>query len=206
MSFFCSYSFASACLPACLPSVPAGLVCLPACLRCLPAFGGACLPALGYCLPALPACRPWAPAGLGAPWVPACLPRVQPLRTNDHAHAPTCALEHGLSVCDLSQYFGSSSLLLVSVDGALTESGNCSNIWNVSCSSARCTTGGRRGTRTSIRQSSLLSSFSVLSELIVFHNASALAHESATLLPKWKDLGPLRLPCPRQRQELCSVL
>ena len=158
----------------------------------------ACLPAGLGRLPALGACLP-------VPWVPACLPRVQPLRTNDHAHAPTCALEHGLSVCGLSQYFGSSSLLLVSVDGALTESGNCSNIWNVSCSSARCTTGGRRGTRTSIRQSSLLSSFAVLSELIVFHNASALAHESATLLPKWKDLGPLRLPCPRQRQELCSV-
>ena len=68
--------------------------------------------------------------------------------------------------------------------------------WNVSYSSAYFTIESRGGTRTSIRQKSLLSSFPVRSELIVLHNASALAQESATCIPKWKDLGPLRLPCP----------
>ena len=53
--------------------------------------------------------------------------------------------------------------------------------------------------RSLIRQNSLLSSFSVRSELIVSHNASALAQEAATRIPKWKDLGPLRLPCPTSR-------
>ena len=70
--------------------------------------------------------------------------------------------------------------LNTSVDGALTESGDCSDVWNVWYSSARCTTGGRRDTRTSIRQNSLLSCFSVRSKFIVLHNASALAQESAT--------------------------
>ena len=50
--------------------------------------------------------------------------------------------------------------------------------------------------RTSIRQDSLRSSFSVRTELTVLHNAPAWAQESATRIPKWKDLGPLRLPCP----------
>ena len=39
---------------------------------------------------------------------------------------------------------------LCSVDGALTESGNCPDVWNVWYSSARCTTESRRGTRASI--------------------------------------------------------
>ena len=30
----------------------------------------------------------------------------------------------------------------------------------------------------------------------MLHGASALAQESATRIPKWKDLGPLRLPGP----------
>ena len=34
------------------------------------------------------------------------------------------------------------------------------------------------------------------SELTVSHSASALAQEAATRVPKWKDLGPLRLPSP----------
>ena len=51
-------------------------------------------------------------------------------------------------------------------------------------------------TRTFVKQNSLLSSFSVRSELTVLHHASALARESATRTPKWKDLGPLRLPSP----------
>ena len=69
---------------------------------------------------------------------------------------------------------------LCSVDGALTESGNCSDVWNVWYSSTHCTTESRGGTRTLIRQNSLLSSFSVRSELRELHNASALAQESAT--------------------------
>ena len=69
---------------------------------------------------------------------------------------------------------------LCSVDRALTESGDCCDVWNVWYGSARYTTGSRRGTHTSIRQNSLLSSFTVRSELIVLHNASALAQESAT--------------------------
>ena len=66
------------------------------------------------------------------------------------------------------------------VDRALTQSGNCSDVWNVWCSSAHYNMESRRGTRTLIRQNSLLSSFSFRSELIVLHNASALAQESAT--------------------------
>ena len=85
---------------------------------------------------------------------------------------------------------------LCSVGRALTESGNCSDVSNVLYSSAQNTIESRRGTRTLIRQNSLLSSFSVRSELIVLHNASALAQEPATRIPKRKDLGPLRLPCP----------
>ena len=50
-----------------------------------------------------------------------------------------------ISVCGLSQYISSSSLLLVSVDGALTESGDCSDVWNVRYSSARYTAESRRG-------------------------------------------------------------
>ena len=46
-------------------------------------------------------------------------------------------------------------------------------------SSALFTFESRGGTRTLIRQNSLLSSFSVRSELIVLHSASALAQESA---------------------------
>ena len=53
----------------------------------------------------------------------------------------------------------------------LTESGNCSDVWNVSYSSAHNTTGSRGGTRTLIRQNSLLSSFPVQPELIVLHHA-----------------------------------
>ena len=96
---------------------------------------------------------------------------------------------------------------LCSVNGALTESGNCSDVWNVSYSSAHYTPGSRRGTRTSIRQKSLLSSFPVRSELMVLHHASALAQESATRIPKWKDLGPLRLPCPGTDEPMatCTV-
>ena len=30
----------------------------------------------------------------------------------------------------------------------------------------------------------------------MFHSASALARASATHIPKWNDLGPLRLPSP----------
>ena len=56
-----------------------------------------------------------------------------------------------------------------------------------------------------IRQNSLVSSFSVRSELMVSHNASALAQESTTRIPKWKDLGPVRLPCPGQRHDLRTV-
>ena len=87
-------------------------------------------------------------------------------------------------------------VVLCSVDGALTESGNCSDVWNVRYRSAHYTPESRRGTRTSIRQNSLLPSFPARSELIVLHHASALAQESATHVLKWKDLGPLRLPCP----------
>ena len=70
-----------------------------------------------------------------------------------------------LSVRGLSQYFGSSSLLFcVSVDRALTESGNCSDVWNVRYSSAHYTIESHGGTGTSIRQNSLLSSLtSILS-------------------------------------------
>ena len=95
------------------------------------------------------------------------------------------------SVRGSSQHFSSSSLLLVSVDGALTESVNCSDVWNVRYSSAHYTIESRRSTRTLIRQNSLLA---VRRELTVSHNASALAQESA--IPNWKDLAPLRLPCP----------
>ena len=51
--------------------------------------------------------------------------------------------------------------------------------------------------RTSIRLISLLSSLAVRWKLVVLHNASAWAQKSATRIPKWKDLGPLRLPRPR---------
>ena len=39
------------------------------------------------------------------------------------------------------------------------------------------------------------------------HNASALAQESATRIPKWKDLGSLRLPCPGTDEPMatCTV-
>ena len=66
------------------------------------------------------------------------------------------------------------------VDRALTESGDCSDVWNVLYRSAHYTIESRGGPRTLIRQNSLVSSFSVRSELIVLHNASALAQESAT--------------------------
>ena len=32
----------------------------------------------------------------------------------------------------------------------------------------------------------------------MLHHGSALAQESATRIPRRKDLGPLRLPCPGQ--------
>ena len=54
------------------------------------------------------------------------------------------------SVGGSSQHFSSSSLLLVSVDGALTESGDCSDVRNVWYSSAHCTTESRRGTCISV--------------------------------------------------------
>ena len=88
-----------------------------------------------------------------------------------------------ISVCRLSKKFGSSSLLFV--------------FSRLRYSSAYCTIESRRATGTSIRQDSLLSSFAVRWKLIVLHNAPAWAQESATRVPKWKDLGPLRLPCPR---------
>ena len=69
------------------------------------------------------------------------------------------------------------------VDGALTGSGNCSDVWKVWYSSARFTTESRRGTRTSIRQNSLLSSFPFLSELIVLHQAVSEKRLRRTLLP-----------------------
>ena len=90
------------------------------------------------------------------------------------------------------------------VDGALSGSGDCPDVWNVWCSSAHYTIASRGGTGTLIRQSSLLPSFSVRSELIVSHNASALAQEAATRMPKWKDLGSLPLR-PEERQELSTV-
>ena len=81
-----------------------------------------------------------------------------------------CVLTHRLCSWLVSN-FSSSSLLLVSVDGALTESVNCSDVWNVSYSSSHCTTESRGGTRTSIRQNSLVSSLPVRLELVVLHHA-----------------------------------
>ena len=54
----------------------------------------------------------------------------------------------------------------------LTESGNCSGVWNVRYSSAHYTTESRRGTRTLIRQN-FLSSFSVQSVLHTFKLAES---------------------------------
>ena len=104
--------------------------------------------------------------------------------------------------------FNTSDLLprcLCLVDRALTESGNCSDVWNVWYSSAHNTPESRRGTRTLIRQNSWVSSFSVRSELIVLHSASALAQESATRIPKWRISARCACPVPGQRQELRSV-
>ena len=69
-----------------------------------------------------------------------------------------------ISVRGLSQYFGSSSLLFVcSVDRALTESVNCSDVWNVWYSSAHYT----------------IDVVIFLFSSVVLHHASALAQESA---------------------------
>ena len=133
----------------------------------LPALG-ACLPALDACLPALGACRP--------------------------AFGVKCVVL--IVICCSHLCLALLACHLCLVDGALTESGNCSDVWNVSHSSAHYTVESRRGTRTAIRKNSLLSSLPVRSELMVFHHASALAQEPAPRIPKWKDLGPLRLPCP----------
>ena len=51
--------------------------------------------------------------GMNAAYTAHTLSVCSLLRTNAHAHAPTCALERGLSVCGPSDFFGSSSLLLV---------------------------------------------------------------------------------------------
>ena len=74
-------------------------------------------------------------------------------------------------------------LCLCFVGWALTESGNCSDVWNVWYSSAHYTTESRRGTRTSIRQFSLLFSFPVRSELAVLHHAVSGKRIRRTLLP-----------------------
>ena len=79
-----------------------------------------------------------------------------------HRHLQCCNTQlDPTSVRGSSQHFSSSSL--VSVDGALTESVNCSDVWNVRYSSAHYT-------------------FDVVIFLfssVVLHHASALAKESA---------------------------
>ena len=111
-----------------------------------------------------------------------------PVRTNAHAHAPTptrpCV--HSNAGFLFVDCLNTSVLLpccLCSVDGALTESGNFSDVWNVSYSSAHYTTESRRGTRTMTRQNSLSSSFSVRSELTRLHHAVSGKRKRRTLLP-----------------------